>query len=95
MTLGVSIGLAVTGIVLNVLGPVILGRATNVIFAGYVGRTGTPDQLDRLNLPPGSGIDFGLLRTPEGWRLREVVLQEKWRRLPPGGTSAPQGPSDG
>ena len=63
MTLGVSIGLAVTGIVLNVLGPVILGRATNVIFAGYVGRTGTPDQLDRLNLPPGSGIDFGLLRT--------------------------------
>ena len=62
MILVVSIALAVTGIVLNVLGPVILGRATNVIFAGYVGRTGTPEQLDRLNLPPGSGIDFPLLR---------------------------------
>jgi hypothetical protein len=28
----------------------------------------------------GGLYDFGLLRTPEGWRLREVVVQEKWRR---------------
>ncbi|GGW44900.1 hypothetical protein GCM10010503_22340 [Streptomyces lucensis JCM 4490] len=28
----------------------------------------------------GGRYDFGLLRTPEGWRLREVVVQEMWRR---------------
>jgi SnoaL-like domain len=30
----------------------------------------------------GGRYDFGLLRTDDGWRLREVVVQEKWRRLP-------------
>ncbi|MES5823942.1 nuclear transport factor 2 family protein [Streptomyces sp. RG80] len=30
----------------------------------------------------GGRYAFGLLRTDEGWRLREVVVQEKWRRLP-------------
>ncbi|MEU3254617.1 nuclear transport factor 2 family protein [Streptomyces sp. NPDC006997] len=30
----------------------------------------------------GGRYAFGLLRTAEGWRLREVVVQEKWRRLP-------------
>ncbi|MDC0770578.1 nuclear transport factor 2 family protein [Streptomyces sp. HD] len=30
----------------------------------------------------GGRYSFGLLRTYEGWRLREVVVQEKWRRLP-------------
>jgi hypothetical protein len=30
----------------------------------------------------GGRYDFGLLRTHDGWRLREVVVQEKWRRLP-------------
>ncbi|MFD0313581.1 nuclear transport factor 2 family protein [Streptomyces flavalbus] len=30
----------------------------------------------------GGRYDFALLRTAEGWRLREVVVQEKWRRLP-------------
>lgn len=29
----------------------------------------------------GGRYSFGLLRTAEGWRLREVVVQEKWRRL--------------
>ncbi|MGW8700855.1 nuclear transport factor 2 family protein [Streptomyces eurythermus] len=32
----------------------------------------------------GGRYDFGLLRTPDGWRLREVVVHEKWRRLPAG-----------
>ncbi|AZQ33279.1 nuclear transport factor 2 family protein [Streptomyces cyaneochromogenes] len=30
----------------------------------------------------GGRYSFGLLRTYDGWRLREVVVQEKWRRLP-------------
>lgn len=30
----------------------------------------------------GGSYGFGVLRTAEGWRLREVVAQEKWRRLP-------------
>ncbi|MFH9400281.1 nuclear transport factor 2 family protein [Streptomyces sp. NPDC017638] len=30
----------------------------------------------------GGRYDFGLLRTPDGWRLREVVVHEKWRRPP-------------
>lgn len=30
----------------------------------------------------GGRYSFGLLRTDDGWRLREVVVQEKWRRLP-------------
>ncbi|MEV5879542.1 nuclear transport factor 2 family protein [Streptomyces sp. NPDC052101] len=29
----------------------------------------------------GGRYDFALLRTPDGWRLREVVVQEKWRQL--------------
>ncbi|MEV1067617.1 nuclear transport factor 2 family protein [Streptomyces sp. NPDC050263] len=30
----------------------------------------------------GGRYAFGLLRTHDGWRVREVVVQEKWRRLP-------------
>ncbi|MGW3726241.1 nuclear transport factor 2 family protein [Streptomyces sp. F001] len=30
----------------------------------------------------GGRYAFGLLRTDDGWRLREVIVQEKWRRLP-------------
>ncbi|WP_340383661.1 nuclear transport factor 2 family protein [Streptomyces sp. SS7] len=30
----------------------------------------------------GGRYSFGLLRTHDGWRLREVVVEEKWRRLP-------------
>lgn len=30
----------------------------------------------------GGRYAFGLLRTYDGWRLREVVVQEKWRRMP-------------
>ena len=45
-------------------------------FAGADG-TAAPD------LVCGGRYDFGLLRTADGWRLREVVVQEKWRRPPP------------
>ncbi|WP_282700142.1 nuclear transport factor 2 family protein [Streptomyces sp. CC219B] len=35
----------------------------------------------------GGRYSFELTRTDDGWRLREVVVQEKWRRLPePGPT---------
>ncbi|ARP73923.1 nuclear transport factor 2 family protein [Streptomyces pluripotens] len=30
----------------------------------------------------GGRYDFALLRTPEGWRLHGVTVEEKWRRLP-------------
>ena len=30
----------------------------------------------------GGRYAFTALRTDDGWRLREVVVQEKWRRLP-------------
>lgn len=30
----------------------------------------------------GGRYAFGLIRTGDGWRLREVVVQEKWRRTP-------------
>ncbi|MBK3579994.1 nuclear transport factor 2 family protein [Streptomyces sp. MBT65] len=30
----------------------------------------------------GGRYAFGLLRTDDGWRLTEVVVAEKWRRLP-------------
>jgi hypothetical protein len=30
----------------------------------------------------GGRYAFALLRTHDGWRLREVLVQEKWRRLP-------------
>jgi hypothetical protein len=30
----------------------------------------------------GGRYTFGLLRTYDGWRLTDVVVEEKWRRLP-------------
>ncbi|MBP2054960.1 hypothetical protein J2Z21_007972 [Streptomyces griseochromogenes] len=50
-------------------------------FAG-AGRPGAPD------LVCGGRYDFGVLRTPEGWRLREVVVHELWRRMPDHGPAA-------
>jgi hypothetical protein len=40
------------------------------------GSGGAPDFVS------GGRYAFGLLRTYDGWRLREVVLEEKWRRAP-------------
>ncbi|HEU4546974.1 MAG TPA: ABC transporter ATP-binding protein [Microlunatus sp.] len=76
-----SIVLAVAGIVLSVVGPKILGMATDVIFTGFIGRQlpagATKEQaiaalraqgndtfadlVQRLDVTPGVGIDFGLL----------------------------------
>ncbi|MFF9768735.1 nuclear transport factor 2 family protein [Streptomyces sp. NPDC014636] len=41
-----------------------------------------PDGSTAPDLVCGGRYDFALLRTPDGWRLREVVVHEKWRRLP-------------
>ena len=48
----------------------------------FAGGSGGPD------LVCGGRYDFGLLRTPEGWRLREVVVHEMWRRMPDRGPVA-------
>ncbi|MEU6551825.1 nuclear transport factor 2 family protein [Streptomyces sp. NPDC046915] len=45
-------------------------------FAGGTDGSTVPD------LVCGGRYSFALLRTADGWRLREVVVQEKWRRLP-------------
>ncbi len=45
-------------------------------FAGQDGDSTAPD------LVCGGRYAFGLLRTDEGWRLRQVVVEEKWRRMP-------------
>lgn len=45
--------------------------------------TGAPDFVS------GGRYAFGLVRTDDGWRLRQVVIEEKWRRTPE--RSAPAG----
>ncbi|MFJ4688447.1 nuclear transport factor 2 family protein [Streptomyces sp. NPDC088789] len=51
--------------------------------ADYVNPMGSVDG-DGASVAPdfvcGGRYAFGLLRTDEGWRLREVVVREKWRR---------------
>ncbi|AYN43952.1 nuclear transport factor 2 family protein [Streptomyces dangxiongensis] len=48
----------------------------------------TPTRLTDAGAPAapdlmcGGRYDFALLRTPQGWRLREAVAHEKWRRPP-------------
>ncbi|WEO98725.1 nuclear transport factor 2 family protein [Streptomyces sp. FXJ1.172] len=37
----------------------------------------------------GGRYDFALLRTTEGWRLREVIVREKWRSLAATGAATP------
>lgn len=43
---------------------------------GQVGGTSEPDFVC------GGRYAFAFLRTDDGWRLREVAVHEKWRRLP-------------
>ncbi|MEV5954462.1 nuclear transport factor 2 family protein [Streptomyces sp. NPDC051987] len=45
-------------------------------FAGGDGTVSAPDFVC------GGRYSFAFLRTRDGWRLRQVVVEEKWRRLP-------------
>jgi hypothetical protein len=45
-------------------------------FAGHDGGPPAPDFVC------GGRYAFGLVRMDDGWRLSEVVVREKWRRLP-------------
>ena len=47
----VIVALGVTSVTLSVLGPKILGRATDIIFAGLVGKQ-LPAGIDRASRPP-------------------------------------------
>ncbi|MFJ9740906.1 nuclear transport factor 2 family protein [Streptomyces sp. NPDC101166] len=53
--------------------------------AGDAARSDDTD-CDASSGPPdfvcGGRYSFALLRTDDGWRLREVVVAEKWRRAP-------------
>ncbi|MBC9729647.1 nuclear transport factor 2 family protein [Streptomyces sp. TRM68367] len=55
--------------------------------ADYVNPMGFADGGDGPATPDfvcGGRYGFALRRTDDGWRLSEVVVQEKWRRLPDG-----------
>ncbi|WP_418955841.1 nuclear transport factor 2 family protein [Streptomyces tritici] len=59
---------------------------------GYPGDTADvrADYLNPMRLESGQDFvcggryAFGLARTDDGWRLRSVVVREKWRRMPSG-----------
>ncbi|GAB2731162.1 nuclear transport factor 2 family protein [Streptomyces bullii] len=50
--------------------------------ADYVSPMGTAGSGSGPDLVCGGRYAFAALRTDDGWRLREVVVREKWRRLP-------------
>jgi hypothetical protein len=54
--------------------------------ADYVNPMRFADDGDGSSAAPdfvcGGRYAFGLVRTHDGWRVREVVVREKWRRLP-------------
>lgn len=51
----------------------------------FAGEDGGPSEPDFVS---GGRYAFAFLRTDEGWRLREVVVREKWRRAPRGQQAA-------
>ncbi|WP_437091383.1 nuclear transport factor 2 family protein [Streptomyces sp. enrichment culture] len=58
---------------------------TAQVQADYVnpmGRTGRDGGSAVPDLVSGGRCAFAVLRTDDGWRLSEVVVREKWRRLP-------------
>ncbi|MET9836055.1 nuclear transport factor 2 family protein [Streptomyces sp. NPDC006385] len=58
---------------------------TATVQADYVNPMRFAENGERSSAPDfvcGGRYAFELLRTDDGWRLREVVVQEKWRRLP-------------
>ncbi len=57
----VVIALAVGSVALSVAGPKMLGRATNLIFAGSMGDGGNAKIVDAMNVHAGQGIDFDAL----------------------------------
>lgn len=44
--------------------------------------TGPDEESTAPDFVCGGRYAFGLVRTDLGWRLRDVVVQEKWRRMP-------------
>ncbi|MGY0066048.1 nuclear transport factor 2 family protein [Streptomyces sp. QTS137] len=42
---------------------------------------GVEDEAASPDVVCGGRYAFGMLRTDEGWRLSEVIVREKWRRL--------------
>ncbi|HUQ01356.1 MAG TPA: ABC transporter ATP-binding protein [Kofleriaceae bacterium] len=65
------IAAGVASVSLSVAGPRVLGRATNIIFQGFLSlqRDLDPDVAARLHVRPGAGIDFTAL-----WHVLAVVM---------------------
>jgi len=57
------VALAIASVSLSVAGPKILGRATDIIFAGFMGTRAhvNPELAAKLHAHPGRGIDFAAL----------------------------------
>jgi len=92
-TLLAVVALGVVSVAFSVVGPKILGRATDIIFGGFVGSRlpegittdqaaaaaraegngNLADMLLRMNIVPGSGIDFGALGEVLAWVLALYV----------------------
>ncbi|MFJ4485719.1 nuclear transport factor 2 family protein [Streptomyces longwoodensis] len=49
---------------------------------GRAGDNGAQEGLAGPDVVCGGRYAFTLLRTDDGWRVRELVVQEKWRRVP-------------
>jgi hypothetical protein len=66
-------------------------------FAGSAEGTAASPASTAPDFVCGGRYAFELLRTTEGWRLREVVVREKWRTLTPRptGEAAPSAPPHG
>lgn len=73
--------ISITGIAMSAVAPLIMGKATDILFSGSISRTLAPgtskeqavevlrssgdmtkaDMVEKMNLTPGAGIDFGAL----------------------------------
>ncbi|GHD31392.1 hypothetical protein GCM10010335_21970 [Streptomyces galbus] len=57
-------------------------RADYLIPLGRAGDDGRDGGVRAPDVVSGGRYAFALLRTDDGWRVRELVVQEKWRRPP-------------
>nr|WP_236642551.1 ABC transporter ATP-binding protein [Actinoplanes utahensis] len=65
-----ALGFGAVSVFLSVYGPYLLGKATDVIFAGVISRlpdAGAGDKFAGVDVVPGQGIDFDRLMRILGW----------------------------
>ncbi len=78
----VVVALSVLSVVLMSIGPRLLGRATDLVFSGFIGRqvpAGTPDSalpdaVQGQDVVPGQGVDFGAVGQVLLWVLAVYLV---------------------